>query len=627
MAILETTSPAEPASGPPPGRRARSRGPVRAAAVVLAVVLGGLALAWLVSPYHSDFGGGDPENYLFNGIRQVRGDEAAYRFLPPEWEALPAEDRDALRAALLDDEARMYRLADLPPGAEEATPTVAAAIARKKAVVDEANQIEIAHDNLYSVALSVAALVYQDEAPYLLNSLLVVAAGVLFASLAQQLTGSRWAWTAGVLLVLLPATLDGARETRTEAFATLLVVAFAWLTVRDHGRSAWPGLVLVALWMTRHEFVVPLLVYLVWAALRRRPGTAGLTLAAVASAYLFPWGPAAPGDLFPGDRDFFAALPDVGAWALLPLVGVVWALAAPMAGRVEVASATLTAWGRRPGLHRAAWGGLVAVAVVAEGLRRTLEVGEPGFMVLRGAALSTLDVLVDTAGWPIVALGLGGLLVLGPRLAGRAPWVLALVMAPQAMVLLRTGTSGDDIWNVARRFQTALYLILLIGVALVVVEVVRRAPRPVVGQAGAVALTAVAAFGLLGPFDRLPADGHEADRGDARSFHAAAAELPEDALVILDPTYGSMSAQPTLRIFGGRWSVVAWDDDELAEVLPLALGTAERPVVVEESLVELVTACGAEVADAGWDLPVEHGLSDGEVVRLRLVDDPASCTP
>jgi hypothetical protein len=50
-------------------------------------------------------------------------------------------------------------------------------------------------------------------------------------------------------------------------------------------------------------------------------------------------------------------------------------------------------------------------------------------------------------------------------------------------------------------------------------------------------------------------------------------------------------------------------------------------MVVEESLVELVAACGAGVADGGWDLPVEHGLSAGEVVRLRLVEDPASCGP
>ena len=299
----------------------------RVAAVVVASVLGGILLAVVVAPYHSDFGGGDAENYLFNGVRQARGGDAAYHFLPPEWERLPAEDRDALRATFLDEAARMYRLLDPPRGAVAGTPTVDPAIARKKVVIDEENRIGVAHDNLYSVVLSLAVLVDQDEAPYLMNSIFLVATGILFAALARELTRSRWAWVVGGLLVALPGSVLGARETMTEAFAALLLVLFAWLTVRDRGRSAWPGLLLVALWMTRHEFMVPLLVYLVWAALRRRRGTGWVVGAAVAAAYLFPWGPAGPGDLFPDDRDLFAVFPDVGAWVLVPLIAVLWIVA------------------------------------------------------------------------------------------------------------------------------------------------------------------------------------------------------------------------------------------------------------------------------------------------------------
>jgi len=86
-----------------------------------------------------------------------------------------------------------------------------------------------------------------------------------------------------------------------------------------------------------------------------------------------------------------------------------------------------------------------------------------------------------------------------------------------------------------------------------------------------------------------------------------------------------MSAQPTLRFFHDQWSLVAWDVDEVAEVLPLALGAAERPVLVEESLVGLVEDCGAVVAEDTVDLPVEYGLSDGEVVRLHLVEEAGTC--
>ncbi len=593
--------------------------------VVLASVLGGFLLALVVRPYHSDFGGGDPENYLFNGVRQARGGDPSYRFLPPEWDRLPTEEQDALRATFLDEEARMYRLEDLPRGAVSGTPTVDPVIARKKAVVDEENQIRIAHDNLYSVVLAAAVLVHQDEAPYLLNSIFAVAAGIVFGALARAFTGSRSAWLVGGLLVVLPASVFGVLETRTEAFATLLLVLFAWLTVRDQGRTAWPGLVLVALWMTRHEFMVPLLIYLVWAVVRRRRGSGWVVGATVAAAYLFAWGPAGPGDLFPDDRDLFAVFPDVGAWILVPAFGALWAAAGRLEPLVERAAGRLAALGRDGRVHRAVWGALVAGALVAELVRRQLEAGERGFLLFRGSALSTTQSLLDTAGWPIVLLGVAGLVVLGPRLAGRAPWVLALVLAPQAMVLIRTGTSGNDLWNVARRFGIALYPVLLIGVALVLAEIVGRLRPEARGRVVAAGVVGICVLGLLGPFDRLPPRGEEPDRDDARAFHEAADRLPADALVVLDHSYGSMSAQPALRFFHGQWSFVAWDRDELDRVLPVALAAAERPVLVEESLVDLVQGCGGEVADTSVALPVEHGLSEGELVRLVLVEQAGVC--
>ena len=55
-----------PTVPPAPARGVTARGGL---VVVLASVLGGFLLALVVQPYHSDFGGGDPENYLFNGVR------------------------------------------------------------------------------------------------------------------------------------------------------------------------------------------------------------------------------------------------------------------------------------------------------------------------------------------------------------------------------------------------------------------------------------------------------------------------------------------------------------------------------------------------------------------------------
>lgn len=597
----------------------RPRRGARVAVIVAGVVLGGLLLALLVRPYHSDFGGGDSENYLFNGFRQAQGHDSAYRFLPPEWEDLDAEDRDALRAAFVDEKSRMYRLAELPVTGADAPPEVDPRIARKKAVVDEQGRIGVAHDNLYSVVLSVAVVVHADDAPYLVNAFLTVLTALLLASLARRVTGSRWAWVAGGLLVVLPASVIGVRETRTEAFAAFLLVAFAWWTERDRAVTAWPGLLLVALWMTRHEAIVPLLLYLAWAGLRRRRGAWVVVAATVAAAYLFPWGPASAGDLFPGDRDLFSALPDLAAWMLPPAFAGFWLVAGRRSDSIDAAADRLRALGDRPELHRLVWGGLVAVALLAEVLRRTLETGEPGWLILRGATLSTLGVLVDTAGWPVVVVGAVGLVAFGHRLAHRLPWIVALVTAPQAMVLLRAGTSGDSIWNPARRFQIALIPVLLLGVALVVTEIARRVERPTAARLGATGVAGACLLGLLGPTDRLPDPSTEPDRGDARAFHAVAEGLPEGALVLLDRTYGSMSAQPTLRFLHGRWSFVAWDDGELAAVLPRALAAADRPVLAEDTLVGALRACGATVGAERTELPVEHGASDGEVVVLRPV--------
>jgi hypothetical protein len=304
---------------------AERRGPVRAVVVTIAlVVLGGLVLAWIVPPRHVEYGGGDEENYLANGVRIATSPDAGYDFLPPEWQELPDEQREDLAAAFLDAEGRMFRLGDLLPDADDAeAPVLVGGVTRKKATVDEDGDIRIAHDNLYATFLAGLVRVEDRHLPYLANDVLLAAAGLLFALIVYGIVERRGlAVAAGALLVALPSMIEAARVTRTETFALVLFLGFVWLTMRDKGRTAWPGLLLVALWATRHEFIIPLLAYVAWSSWRRRPGGWALVVATVGAAYLHPWGLAEAGQLFPSSRDVFAKLPTTPAWVLLPLYGI-----------------------------------------------------------------------------------------------------------------------------------------------------------------------------------------------------------------------------------------------------------------------------------------------------------------
>ena len=458
----------------------------RLAATVALVVLGGLVLAAVVPPRAVEYGGGDEENYLANGVRQATRAEAAYDFLPPEWADLPAEERAGLSRAFLDADGRMFRLLGLPPDADDrGDPVVDPAIARKKATVDADGRIRIAHDNLYATFLAGLVLIEGRDLPLLVNDVMLVAAGLFMGLIVLWVVQRRWsAVLAGVLLVALPSMVEAARVTRTETFATLLFLVFVWWSTRDEGRTAWPGLMLVALWATRHEFVVPLLLYLAWAAWRRKDGGWAVVAATVVTAYVHPWGLAEAGELFPESRDVFARLPAVPAWALVPgYLALRW-VGDRRAARSDRWAEHWHRLGERPALHRAAWGALFLGAAGAEVLRRSLDVGERGWFVLKGPRLSTLDVVVDSVGIPLLVLGGAGLVWVGYRLAGRIPFVVALVTLPHAYVLVRMGASGEDLWAWSRRFHVVVYPVLLLGLALLLVAVADRVTAPACPRGG-----------------------------------------------------------------------------------------------------------------------------------------------
>ena len=599
----------------------------RVLAVAALVVLGGVLLALVVPPRAVEYGGGDEENYLANGFRQATQPQAAYELLPPEWRDGPDPQRQALSRAFLDAEGRMFRLLGLPPDVDDgADPVLDSTISRKKATVDADGHIRIAHDNLYATFLGGLIVIDDTRLPLVANDVMLVAAALFLGLIVLRVVERTWAAIlAGALLVALPSMVEAARVTRTETFATLLFFVFVWWSSRDEGETAWPGLMLVLLWATRHEFILPLMLYLAWAAWRRKGGGWAVVAATVAAAYAHPWGLAGAGELFPASRDVFARLPAAQAWLLLPVYAVGRWLSGRAASRSDDWAERWHEIGRRPVVHRVFWIALTAAAVAAEVLRRTLEVGERGWFVLKGPRLSTLDVLLDSIGLPLLVLGLAGLVWVGDRLAGRIPFVVALVALPHAYVFIRMGASGEDLWAWSRRFHVVVYPALILGLILLLVAVAEQIGRRDLRIATLVGATLVAAIPVLAIHGDRP-EGDAPTRADADGLHDAVNRLATDSVVILGPSFGSQKAQLPIRVHGGRWSFIVWDEDEASEALAEALPCLDdRAVYVEDEVLDVLTATGAEPRGDEVVLPARYNEGPGRDIALVEVVPSGSC--
>jgi hypothetical protein len=281
--------------------------------------------------------------------------------------------------------------------------------------------------------------------------------------------------------------------------------------------------------------------------------------------------------------------------------------------------------GERPAVHRAAWGALVVVAVVAELLRRTLDVGERGWIVLKGPGLSTFDVLVESVAVPLVATGVVGLIWVGYRLAGRIPLVVALVTVPHAYVLVRMGASGQDLWAWSRRFHVALYPVLILGLALLLVEIADRLPDRRTRIAAVLGVAAIAAVPTL-LIHRDRPDGDAPTRADADGFHDNVDRLADDAVVVLSPAFGSQKAQLPIRVHGDRWSYVVWNEDEAVAALAATLPCLDdRAVYAEEEVLGVLDAAGAAARGDEVVLPARYNEGPGRDITLREVVPTGVC--
>jgi hypothetical protein len=281
--------------------------------------------------------------------------------------------------------------------------------------------------------------------------------------------------------------------------------------------------------------------------------------------------------------------------------------------------------GQQPIVHRVFWGVLIVGAIVAEALRRTLDIGERGWFVLKGPRLSTLDVLIDSVGVPFLVLGLTGLVWAGYRLAGRIPFVVALVTVPHAYVLIRMGASGEDPWAWSRRFHVVVYPVLILGLVLLLVELADRIHGRQVRAAAVVGVVMIAMVPAALIHDDRPV-GDAPTRSDADGFHDGVDRLADDAVVILSPTFGSQKAQLPIRVHGDRWSYVVWNEDQAAAALADALPcVGDRAVYGENEVLDVLEAAGADARGAEVVLAARYNEGPGRDIALREVVPTRSC--
>lgn len=608
MTSTDTVDVAGPVpTSPPAGRR---RSVVRVAVLVVLATAGTLVLAVALAdvwpPQRWLYGGTDASNYFNNAARHAEPSEPAWDFLPADWQ-LDDDQAEEVTSVLLDDDGRMSKFSTVRDG-----------------------RVGLAQYNLYARLLQGAYDLDPDQLPWFVNYVLWAGLCVVLALLAQRLARSWVAAVAvGIMVIALPSYLLGARLTRTEALAAVLFALFGLATVLTRGQSALPGLLLVPAWLTRTEFIVPLLIWILWGVLRQKRGTAAVVAATIAASYLVPFG--GRGQLFDTDRDLFAFLPAVGVWILVP----VYALGAVVARRghdgIERAARWLAGLGSKAWLHRAAWGAVLVAAVVFEAARRGLELQEHLGPIV-GQRFSTLGLVVDSMGWPLAVVGAAGLVLLGPRLAGRAPLVLAAVTVPHAWVLVRLHASPSSPWSYTRRFHEALYPVLLLGVALVVAWVVEQL-RAKAGSGRAVAsgtllvLAVVAVAATVVPLRSQQPDV-ELSRYDADAFGAAAGTLPEGSFVFMADEFGGGKAQIPLRTQHGVWSFVVYAPGRFEAVAEALLAEGSSPVYLEDRLLPRIERRGMTCSPSPrWPavtLPVRFSESSQDEVHLEAI---RGCVP
>jgi hypothetical protein len=238
---------------------------------------------------------------------------------------------------------------------------------------------------------------------------------------------------------------------------------------------------------------------------------------------------------------------------------------------------------------------------------------------------STVSLLVDSVGLPLIVLGIAGLAMSFPKIVRHIPIPLAIVLAPQLVVLVDMHATPSNPFYWTRRFHLLVYPMLLFGLATSAHFIFKRFRD---AKLGVLALP-LSLFFLSSTvhasqdfFER--ATKASFTRESLAQFHRSADRLPEDAIVVLRRKHGGYEAQQPLRAFHGLWSFVVWDDEHLAESVR-TLSKTGRPVLVDTTL--LSAAEQSHAADQVFELPVRISAQNHFILELMPATRVAAADP
>lgn len=556
-----------------------------AVCVIAALVV---TVAALFPPMHQHYAGGDAADYINNAFRRSYETTSAERFAPPAWGDV---DWRLMGSAFTDGR---YLNSDRDDRAQ-------GLMTNYVRVFD--GRVDIAHDDL-TARVAAAALdlgMGQRQVGYLNYLFLGCSAVALFGICRSLRLNILSALLAGALLVVIPSQIMGARYLLSEALAQALWLGMVWWVLRTRAKQAAAFLPLVLLVMARPEFAVVAIAFAFWVG------------------WVCWWHPVnlvtvVASGLLGSDISFLGPLRGPTAMAGAVLVGVVAGRAAQPALRLITRSTVERALARPAAAPITSVAILVGI-VAMELVRRRLD---PGGAVgpIEYQMYSTLGLIRDAVGWPIVVLGVVGLVWHSERIVVRSPLVLGLMVAPLLVVFASMHSSPPSIHFWTRRFHLVVFPAMLVGLALLHASVLEGRRR---GRFALAALVAVVALsGLVSPLQRLDRDAFAWRY--TRDFHEDVARLPSDAVVLLPRTSAGLKAQLPMRTVHGLYSFVVYDALAAREVLEQVDGRTE--VLIDADLAAKV---GLPVGGPSRVMRVRVSPEEGSSLELRTLCASPPC--
>jgi hypothetical protein len=521
---------------------------------LVGVIVG--VLCQFYQPIHFHYGGTDASNYVNRSVIQVQTGSAKQDFYPPE---VKSHDYD-----LLDKTFTMK----------------GRSIWVEWSYVGAGHKIEYAHPSLFGKLMSLPRYLFSSKyiagyTNYLFLFLSMITFFVLMRNLGQPLLAT----SLGTLVVFLsPAFLVAARYPLTELMTCFLLWAMvlSYVSLKKDQRHL-AALWLVPLMLTRREYSIIYPIFLLYAGVTRNGWrVAALILLGDLSLELFnpkPWQRFIP--MLKNSIDQWSPL-----WVFLGATVLSWPYRRYLNSKFIILKDKLLT---RPKVWITSWFIFWLLVGSLDLLRLN------GFDFYFGnVRYGTFSTISFGAGLFLLIGGALGWTLWGRTVFQRLPGVVALLLAPQFMVFVTMQATPENPWYWTRRLVPfvipwlGLGLVLLLGWVQKRVDekfVLRPLPAIMVGTAALVAVFAMS----LEAYKRMPPTDYLVPKY-LDQFHADAADLPSESVVILKADPQTKGGALPLRTFHNIYSYIVWNSSQLKEALKKFSG--QRPILIDERLLE-----------------------------------------